>query len=539
LSSKKAKLIESAQKNFLKGLYGRAVEEYRQIIQLDPGDIRHRQRLAEILTKAEQKEEAIKEYTYLAKHYVDAVHYLKAIAVYKQIQKLDPQNPDISLTLASLNEKQGLIGNATAEYASAVHIFESNKENLKALKALESMFALDPSNCAVRMRIAEKYFSIGNEEQSADEFVAIARDLQERNDENGFLHIAEKINLLFREKAAALIARINAVDEAAALAVELPQPPVSPVDRQQTADTASPPLPLPTAVEPPLPEPAVMPEAASTAGDEIEPIEDIQDFEEIEELEELDELEELEAMLPMPEEADWEEEIDFEAYATDDAAAASLPQTDDDAVAAAETFSELEDIELVLVIDEGEQTEFSPATAVGQSADWQTAGSDGSFDLGKELSVFADDIDFDLIQTDRDDGGFALDSPSGFKKNELDNEDSESHYSLGLAYREMGLYDEAISEFIVASRSAERKIDCLILQGTCLRDLGEVNKATELLAGILNLPGLKEDEVLGIKYELAVCHEALAETMQARQLYSEIMAVRADFSDTAVRLSRL
>ena len=42
------------------------------------------------------------------------------------------------------------------------------------------MSAIDPRNCAVRLRIAEKYFSTGREEQAANEFVAIARDLQER-----------------------------------------------------------------------------------------------------------------------------------------------------------------------------------------------------------------------------------------------------------------------------------------------------------------------------------------------------------------------
>jgi len=530
LSTKKSKLIESAQKNFLKGLYGRAVEDYRQIIQLDPVDIRHRQRLAEILTKAEQKDEAIKEYTYLAKHYIDSVHYLKAIAVYKQIQKLDPLNPDISLTLASLNEKQGLIGNASAEYAAAVHIYESNSENLKALKTLEAMFALDPRNCAVRMRIAEKYFLIGREDQSANEFVAIARDLQERNDENGFHHIAEKINLLFRDKAAAIFARIDEDNEAAVQVVEPPQPSVAAVDRQQPAGTASPPE-IPAAAEETLPESA----AAAAAGDAAEPIEDI-DIEEIEELEELDALEELEVIPSEPEEADWEEEIDFAAYASEEADEALLLQSDEDGITD-EPLSDLEDIELV--IEEDELPEHAPEAAAGQSADWQPNGSEDSFDLGKELSVFADDLDFDFIRTDNREAGFAPDSPSGFKKNELDNEDTESHYSLGLAYREMGLFDEAISEFIVASRSVERKIDCLILQGTCLRELGEVNKAVEFLGDILSQPELNEDEILGIKYELAVCHEALAETMLAKQLYSEIMAVRADFSDTAVRLSQL
>ena len=538
LSSKKSKLIESAQKNLLKGLYDRAVSEYRQIIHLDPADIRHRQKLAEILTKAEKKDEAINEYTSLAKHYIDSVHYLKAIAVYKQIQKLDPSNPDIALTLASLNEKQGLIGNATAEYASAVHIYESKGENLKALKALEAMSAIDPRNCAVRLRIAEKYFSNGREDQSADEFVAIARELHERSDENGFLHIAEKIKLLFQERAAELFVRIEENNESAGQPVELLPTPVPADDRQQQAETVSPPE-VQSAVETDLAETAAAetaavesPATAAADDGDIELIEDIEPFEEIEELEELE-------VLPFaPADADWEEEINFEEF-TPETAVTHEPLRESDADAALELCSELEDIELELEIDEDEQPDTAPAAAAGQYQSQLHTGSDDSFDLGKELSVFADEIDFDFVQTDNGDAAFALDSSSGLKKSDLDNEDTESHYSLGLAYREMGLFDEAISEFIVASHSAGRRIDCLILQGICFRELGEINKAAEFLTDILSQPELTEDEMLGIKYELAVCHEALGETMPAKQLYSEIMTVRADFSDTAARISQL
>jgi tetratricopeptide (TPR) repeat protein len=151
---------------------------------------------------------------------------------------------------------------------------------------------------------------------------------------------------------------------------------------------------------------------------------------------------------------------------------APLPESATDA--ALERCSELEDIELELEIDEDGQLDTAPAAAAGQSQSQLHSGSADSFDLGKELSVFADEIDFDFIQTDSGDAAFSLDSSSGLKRNELDNEDTESHYSLGLAYREMGLFDEAISEFIVASHSAGRKIDCLILQGICFRELGEI-----------------------------------------------------------------
>src|SRR6185369_8328943 len=127
--------------------------------------------------------------------------------------------------------------------------------------------------------------------------------------------------------------------------------------------------------------------------------------------------------------------------------------------------------------------------------------SETPFDLAGELSMFADEIDFDLIRAAASDSQFTLDTASGFKRNELDNEDAESHYSLGLAYKEMGLFDEAISEFLVASRSEERKIDSLILTAVCFRELGKTEMAVEILSDTVKLPDIKDDELLGVKYE--------------------------------------
>lgn len=535
MSSTKTKLLDSAQKNLLKGQYAKAVSDYRQIIQLEPSDMRHRQKLAEILTKANLKDEAISEYTSLAKHYIDSVHYLKAIAVYKQVQKLDPTNPEISLTLASLNEKQGLIGNATAEYASALHIHEKNGENLKALKVLESMLALDPGNSAVRLRIAEKYFTVGKEGRSFDEFLALATDLKSRDDENGYMHVAEKIRQLFKERAQELFSMIEGEKEDEAPVHQMPEERLS----EQIQVRPEPPGPLAAEKKEPVAVVATPPESPSP----VLSAKAEEGIDEIPIIEELEEIEEVEEFTGTADEPEWEEDIELDL----DVAHAG-PSADDEILQDIEEFEEsgpvieldeleLEDIELELELDEeelvGEASLSGPDELSGQEL------TESPFDLANELSMFADEIDFDLIRTSASDSQFTLDTASGFKRNELDHEDTESHFSLGLAYKEMGLFDEAISEFIVASKSQERKIDSLILQAVCFREQGETEKAVEILSDTLNLPEINDDGILGVKYELAICREALGEDHLARQLYTEIMTVRPDFSDTASRIDSL
>src|SRR5689334_1415666 len=112
LASKKDKLLESAQRFVLKGQIDKAIKEYQQIVALDPREIRFRQRLAELLVRDNRKEEAIAEYEGIGKHYAENSYFLKAIAVYKQIQRLDSSNATVSHTLAVLNQRQGLAGNA-------------------------------------------------------------------------------------------------------------------------------------------------------------------------------------------------------------------------------------------------------------------------------------------------------------------------------------------------------------------------------------------------------------------------------------------
>ena len=78
------------------------------------------------MIRCNRREDAIREYNTIAKFYDENGFYLKSIAVYKQIQRLDPSNIEISLCLATLNEKQGMIGNALSEYKLLYDHYQKN-----------------------------------------------------------------------------------------------------------------------------------------------------------------------------------------------------------------------------------------------------------------------------------------------------------------------------------------------------------------------------------------------------------------------------
>ena len=84
----KDKLLASAQKALQKGQTTRAIKDYQKVVELDPKDIRSRQKLADLCSKAGQNENALEAYEVVAKYYDENGFYLKAIAVLSRCRRL-------------------------------------------------------------------------------------------------------------------------------------------------------------------------------------------------------------------------------------------------------------------------------------------------------------------------------------------------------------------------------------------------------------------------------------------------------------------
>lgn len=174
---KKDKLLLTAQKFLQKNNLSRAIKEYLKIIDLDPKDMRSRQKLAELYSRTSKIDEALSHYAVVANYYAENTFFLKAIAVYKQMQKLAPDDADYTLKLAHLNEQQGLIGNALSEYRILLAVYEKTDEIDKIIDVLNKMRALDPENITIAVRIAEFYAQTGDNETAQQEFDTVEEKL--------------------------------------------------------------------------------------------------------------------------------------------------------------------------------------------------------------------------------------------------------------------------------------------------------------------------------------------------------------------------
>ena len=121
----------------------------------------------------------------------------------------------------------------------------------------------------------------------------------------------------------------------------------------------------------------------------------------------------------------------------------------------------------------------------------------------------------------------------------VSDEDHESHYDLGVAYKEMGLVDEAIAEFQKALRGPSHRVRTYEALGQCFIEKQQFQVAATILGRALNEPGVSDDQLVGVLYLLGYTCEALMRWEAAIGYYQRVFAVDIQFRDTAQRLTML
>jgi len=121
----------------------------------------------------------------------------------------------------------------------------------------------------------------------------------------------------------------------------------------------------------------------------------------------------------------------------------------------------------------------------------------------------------------------------------LGEDDFESHYDLGVAYKEMGLLDDAIAEFQKALRSRRHRLPAYEALGQCFVEQSRHSVAATVLTRALHEPGLGDEHRVGVLYLLAYSCEALQRWDEARSYYSRVYATDIHFRDVAARLAAL
>ena len=158
--------------------------------------------------------------------------------------------------------------------------------------------------------------------------------------------------------------------------------------------------------------------------------------------------------------------------------------------------------------------------------------------FGTQAAVDDDDIEPVGPMTDPGLDQIFKEFRKGVEK-QLGAEDYDTRYNLGIAYKEMGLTDEAIAEFQLAAKDEVRGLECCSMLGLCFMEKGMPHIAIKWFSKGLGLPGRRVEEYQGLRYDLAQAHQAASEPERALELYMEVYKDNARFRDVKDRVREL
>src|SRR5918996_3095935 len=175
----KAKVLKNAEKFLSQGKINAAIKEYRQIVDNDADDLTALNMLGDLYVRANKKEEAVSCFERIAEHYNAQEFHLKAIAMYKKIERIKTRDPVVAHKLAELYATQGLVHDARAQYLVVADAYTRAGANKKALDVLHKIADLDPNNTEIRLKLADGYLKESMRHEAAAAYVQAANRLHQ------------------------------------------------------------------------------------------------------------------------------------------------------------------------------------------------------------------------------------------------------------------------------------------------------------------------------------------------------------------------
>jgi tetratricopeptide (TPR) repeat protein len=121
----------------------------------------------------------------------------------------------------------------------------------------------------------------------------------------------------------------------------------------------------------------------------------------------------------------------------------------------------------------------------------------------------------------------------------VDVADYRTHYDLGIAYKEMGLSEDALAEFRIASGTPELYREACSMLGLCHWDRGETEEAIRWYRAALDAPGSEEDRLSGLRYDLADRLEQTGDVRGAYDQFAQVLREEPGYRDVDRRVAAL
>ena len=120
---------------------------------------------------------------------------------------------------------------------------------------------------------------------------------------------------------------------------------------------------------------------------------------------------------------------------------------------------------------------------------------------------------------------------------QVQGDDYDTHYNLGIAYKEMQLIEPSIEEFKIAMGDPERTLECCSMLSICEQARGDLDAAVEWLRKGILAPGFPPEDSIGLRYDLAEIYLQQGHPGMATQEFQAVHNLDPDYRDVAARLA--
>jgi tetratricopeptide (TPR) repeat protein len=128
---------------------------------------------------------------------------------------------------------------------------------------------------------------------------------------------------------------------------------------------------------------------------------------------------------------------------------------------------------------------------------------------------------------------------------EVLKESFDDHFSLGMAYRDMELNEEAVKEFQFALKIAELKkegpriIQCCGMLSTCFLKKGMPSSALRWCQTGLGVSEISSHESMALRYDMGVAHSLSGDNERALECFNRIFGIDPGYRDVAQKIDEL
>ena len=172
--SDRVRVIEQAEKHVRAGRVKDAIAEYEKLALTDPQDVGTLNIIGDLYIRLGHNDRAVGFFLKVAEEYERRGLFSQALAIYKKIHKLNPENVDYALKLGDLYSQQGFLADAKNAYLAVAGRLVEAKKVPDAMAVFEKVIKMDREDLEARKALSGLYRDSGNLDAALEQLNDIA-----------------------------------------------------------------------------------------------------------------------------------------------------------------------------------------------------------------------------------------------------------------------------------------------------------------------------------------------------------------------------